>query len=311
GHGAPFSALPSATPWLPIAAKLGVKRRQAREHYHVLQQHTTKDVRRGQWTSDEISRLREAVERVGHIWSRVSEVVETRTANQCKMKHHYLTTHRPASETVGVRAPLPAVPIRGRPSLGVPSPSTRGAYPQYTGDPAMHCELLPTHAVPDLPVLSLSIAGEVPPSTSSDSSTTSRSTSSLGGASTTSRPSALPDARRPVSKEREREREREGDGEGEKEDEEGERELLESLMEGAHLARELDLSDMPTIHGTPTLDIVAHALRTFIHFRDMLHRGLMPTLQYVFPCPSVYKDAWSNSCVAVLPIPGRVDVAVM
>ncbi|GIQ79424.1 hypothetical protein KIPB_000069, partial [Kipferlia bialata] len=76
-----------------IAARLGVKRRQAREHYHVLQEHTAQGVRKGQWSPAEVELLHKGVKFCGHNWTRVSSFVRTRTTNQCKMKYHYICTH--------------------------------------------------------------------------------------------------------------------------------------------------------------------------------------------------------------------------
>ncbi|GIQ86128.1 hypothetical protein KIPB_007921, partial [Kipferlia bialata] len=87
--------------------------------------------------------------------------------------------------------------------------------------------------------------------------------------------------------------------------------LMTCLMDNAHLAEPLDLRTLCMVAGSPTKDVLGHTIRCFVHLRSSLHAGLRPTMKYLFPCPYSRKELWSNSCVAVLPLPGRNDVAIV
>ncbi|GIQ85531.1 hypothetical protein KIPB_007210 [Kipferlia bialata] len=118
-------------------------------------------------------------------------------------------------------------------------------------------------------------------------------------------------------RERERERSERSDGSwgnwngGEREKRKGGDNVMTGLMQGAHLAGNLDLRSLCRVSGTPSESVLAHTIRCFVHMRSSLHPALRPTLKYLFPCPYSQQDVWNKSCMAVLPLPGRNDVGIL
>ncbi|GIQ89753.1 hypothetical protein KIPB_012311, partial [Kipferlia bialata] len=200
-----------------ISQQLGVKRRQAREHYHVLQQHTVKDVKRGQWSGAEIDLLCQGVEMCGHSWNRVAAYVRTRTTNQCKMKFHYIASQRKQ--------------LGGDP--------TKIGTSGYTGGYAADRERRDP--------LEVGNKCTVPPSSVLEPSAGAGIQAILDSVKTVDSDASTPPA-----------------SEG----------VLSALMKGAHLAGDLDLSNLTFLDAKPTKPILLHTVQCFLHFRAMLHIGL-------------------------------------
>ncbi|GIQ87286.1 hypothetical protein KIPB_009290, partial [Kipferlia bialata] len=114
-----------------------------------------------------------------------------------------------------------------------------------------------------------------------------------------------------VEGERERESPPMTEEEREKERERDDERAVAYLLHEAHGAGDINLWNLTRVFGTPSLSALHRAIESFVHLRSSLHIALRPTLKYLFSCPYSHRTEWDSSYVAILPLPGRNDVAVV